>query len=383
MVSVLRYFDETRGWSLPAVIGANLTPISAPYVVSSSDNGTTLGLNNNAFFSLTFPDPSGFSGNFNVTVANLDGFASGRAKTIILTNGDTFFLYPGQSIIVYLQNGAWQTIGRGRFKITNAKTLNVDSSGSDSNDGFTTGSANAKATVQGAFYQIANDFDYFSSVSNIPLITVLLATNDVTGVHFGPEGLVGAVAGGAITLDGGGHSISNGADTDAAMHMFFGAVLYIQNLTIIPGINNGGLILEKGAKAFLKTGNTFGPSASGAGGGAQIVIMDSGALEVDTNYSISGGAGIHMWCHHNGTLRIPAAMTITFTANAAFTWFTIAQAGGVSDFTNATINLNTFTVTGKRWEADNLGLVVSNTGLPDTYFPGTVNGTTSGGGQGV
>jgi hypothetical protein len=40
-------------------------------------------------------------------------------------------------------------------------------------------------------------------------------------------------------------------------------------------------------------------------------------------------------------------------------------------------------VTGKRWEADNLGLVVSATGTPNTFFPGNSNGSTSGGGQGV
>lgn len=356
-------------------------PKIGAYTVTAIDDDTTLALGGSAFYTVTLGPASSYDPAFVITILNED---TARAKTVAPDSVTSFLLYPGQSVQIFNQNSKWYVLGRSRWKVTAAKTINVDfGAGNDANDGFATGAGNAKKTVQAAFYQIANEFDYFSSVSSTPLVTILMAANDTQGVHFGPEGLVGAVAGGSITLDGGGHSISCAADTDAAMHMFFGAVLYIQNLTIIPGTSNGGLLLEKGAKAFLKASNVFGASPGGAGGGAQVVIMDSGALEVDANYGISGSAGIHMWCHHNGTLRIPAAVTISITANIAFVWFTIAQTGGVADFTNATISLGAFTVTGKRWEADNLGLVVSNTGAPNTFFPGNANGTTSGGGQGV
>lgn len=350
------------------------------YAVLNVDKGTTLALGGSAFYTLIFSAASGYDANFLVTVVNED---TARAKRITLTSGDSFLLWPGQSILVLSQNNLWRTVGRSRWKLPNSITVYVNASfGDDTNDGLAP-LAGALATVQAALYQVTNNFDYLSSTTLDSIVTIQMQANDTTGVHFGTHGLTGAASGGDITLDGGGFSISCTGDTDDAMHLFFGAILYLQNITIIPGTNHGGLNLDKGATAFLKSGCAFGASAAGSSGPAQLQVQAFSSLEVDASYSINGSSGYHIYVHDGGQVSMPGAPTITFTSNAAFANVVIATNCGIANFSGASFALGGHTITGKRWEADNLSLIVSNTGVPDTFFPGSINGSTSGGGQGV
>jgi hypothetical protein len=349
---------------------------SGAYAALNADKGKTIALGGNGFYALTFNAASGYDADFMVTVLNED---AGRAKSIALTGGATFYLWPGQSILVFNQNNVWQTLGRGRWKLPASQTVYVNASlGNDANDGLATGTS-AMQTVQAALYLVTNNFDFLSNKAVDSIIIIQMQTNDTTGVHFGTHGLVGAVSGGDITLDGGGFSISNAGDTDSALHFFFGTVLYLQNLTIVPGTNHAGLQAEMGAKVFLKAGIVFAASPSGSSGAAHMQIQTAASVEVDVNYSISGSAGFHVFAKDGGSFVTPGAPTISVMTNIAVAIGAIATNGGILDFIGASYN----TVTGKRWEADNLGLVVSATGTPNTFFPGNSNGSTSGGGQGV
>lgn len=349
---------------------------TANYTVGNNDKGATIALGGSAFYTLTFNAAGAYDANFSILVVNED---TARAKTVAINGFNPFFLYPRQSILVFNQNGAWQVLGRSRWKIALNTTIYCNqSTGNDANDGLAVGSP--KASVQAALYQITNDFDYLSGIGTTPVVTVLMGANDTTGVHFGPQGLVGGVSGGDITIDGGGFSISCAADTDDAFHLFFGAIVYLKNITIIPGTSHGGLSLERGAKAFIFAGCTFGPSAAGSSGGAQIALSDGGSLEIDASYTISGSAGFHIWAHHGSVVRIPSAIAISFSADASFVYFALAQKNSTLDFcTGSTVNLNAHTVSGTKYVAQDCSTITSGSGVPSTWFPGNIVGTQSNG----
>jgi hypothetical protein len=358
---------------LPGVVSGTGLVKTGPYTVANADKSKIIELDGATFYTLTLSAASGYDADFIITVANTD---TTRAKTIAPAGLTSFLLFPGQSCIVFNASGTWMILGPGRWKPPPNLTLNVNSSvGNDANDGLATGSGNALATAQAALDMIANSFDFSCSPSFTTTITVLLGANDTTGLHWGPHDLVGSISGGGITLDGGGFSMS--ATGDAAIHLFFGAVMYIQNITLNNNAGAAALTLEHCSKAFIKSGVTF----AGGAAGSHMQVMSNSSLEIDNNYSFNGNAGAHILAQDGGLVRCFA--TATATANATFTWTVIASNGAIIDFTNGAFSIGAFTITARRWEADNLGLVVSATGAPNTFFPGSSNGTTSGGGQGV
>lgn len=365
-----------------AGIPANtLNTQTANYTIATTDCGKTIqaGTGSTGFFAITVPAVAGFATNCTVTVTNGDtGRAKGLAGTV--AGCAISFLYPGQSATISIVNGAWvNTVCPGRWKIPSAVTIQVNSSnGNDANDGLATGAGNAKATVQAALNQALNDFDYTVTNSISSLVTIQMGANDTTGVHFGPHSLVGAGSGGSLTLNGGGFSLSNAGNTDDALHLFFGTTMYLTNITLTGNAAHSLISLEHGASIFVMSGVTF----AGTTGGSHMVVRDSGSsLEIDNNYTISGSTGFHAFCTDGGSIRTPTAITATISASITVTSFVIATNTGICDFTNTTFSVGANTVTGKRCEADGLGLAQSGTGTPNTAFPGNANCTTSVGGQ--
>lgn len=363
-----------------AAISNTVSTVNADYTVQNSDKGKTLALGGATFNTITLGAAAGYISTFMVVLSNTDT----RAKKIVLTGGDTFRLWPGQSVLLVNVNNVWQAIGRSRYKLpTGVTTIYVNSIvGDDNSDGLSPGAAtgghpNAMATVQAAFYRAANEFDW-QAYPGISSVVVTMGANDTTGLHWGPQGLVGGISGNNLVLDGGGNVIS--CVTDSAIHLFFGAMLYIQNLIMTNSANHGALQMEHGAKCIMKAGNGF----AGGGAGSHIGVDSNSSLEIDNDYFTSGNAGYLAIASNGGLIRFAVPGTnISMGSDATYTTAVIAIGGGICDFQNATFVLNGHTIIGKRWEADNLGLVVSGTGAPNTFFPGNANGTTSGGGQGV
>lgn len=362
---------------LPAGIAflATLNAKSANYTIQTSDCGKivqeTLGP-----WLVTLPAPAGFSEGCTVGVINGNALRAHR-----LTGFPAYtptFLYSGQLEAVKIVNGAWAVVLQpGRFKVTTSTTIFVNqSSGSDTlNDGLDVTAP--KQTAQQCLYTISNDLDFFTNVASIPLVTCKLGANDTTGVHFGPQGLSGAAAGGASTLDGNGFSIANSGDTDDAIHLFFGAVLYITNLTIIAGPNNhSGLSLEHGANAFIKANDVFTGTTQNTN---HIIVRDGAAVELDNNYSISGPAFAHAFCTNGGTIRAPAAITASVTTNINVVDTILATAGGVCDFSNVTFG-GAGSVTGQRFQANN-AIILSKSSTPQTSIPGSAAGTAANAGS--
>lgn len=197
--------------SLGSITNSRLAKTSN-YTVQNVDKRFTIALGGNSFYNLTFNAASGYDADFMVLVLNEDlpppnstniflwvstfaystnnlviGFnghqykalssttgndpttdggvhwqdlgAQGRAKSIVLTGGTTFKLYPGQSILVFNQNNVWETLGRSRWQVPVDTSFYIDPLGSNSNDGMapTTG---AFLTLQGAYDAINPDIDF-------------------------------------------------------------------------------------------------------------------------------------------------------------------------------------------------------------------------------
>lgn len=373
--------SDIRDWA-QRIWANNRVAVGASRSVTAADNTVTLALTTPGT-TLTFPAPASVAtgGSFVCAVVNE------HATRPMLINANAippFWLYPRDAlggagaVMVVANNGAWYVIGRQRYKMPNGGglTYHVDSVlGNDANDGLASGVGAAMQTTNAAAYRIANDLDFNAGAGTA---TIQMHNNDTAGFHWGPHGLTGAASGGSLTIDGGGYSIS--AANDSSIHLFFNAILEIQNIAPVPGANHAGIFLEEGATLRVRAGVDFSLGTNAAGG-SYIQGLDNSSMEFDNDVTLGGQAGAFVFMSGGASCRFGA--NINLTGNFANTWFAIATNHGRVDFSGATINLNGHTVTGKRFEADNLGLIVSRTGTPSTEFPGSIAGTTSGGGQAV
>jgi hypothetical protein len=352
------------------------------YSVVNADKGFTLALGGSAFYTLTFNVASGYDSNFQVIVVNEDTV---RGKTLAINGLSNFILYPGQSVIVFNQNNSWKVLGKSRYKVTGG-TFNMFTdftNGNDVNDGLASGAGNAKKTVQGALDALANDFDFtgYSGISGEPsgptlvVINMAASTTDTAGVHFTGQGIVGAVGGAAIKIQGASGSIMSTTSADA---MFFAGPCIVQlaGIKLQTTTSGSSLNVDLGAQVYLLTGMDFGACA-----GSHIAVNNGAKVYILNNYTVSGNATTaHNLAQNPGSLITGAGITVTVSTNVttAF-WALITNLAGLVE-TTFTFSLGAFSVTAKRYEADNLGLISTNGGGAN-YFPGNVAGTTSGGGQ--
>lgn len=160
----------------PAVVSSKTTA----YTLVNADRGKTIALGGSASYALTVGAVGGFDATFRTTIKNTD---SARAKSMAINGITTFWLWPGQSIDLYIAGGAWQVDGApARWATQNAGvTFYVNHSvGSNSNDGLAAGAGNALATIQEAIYRIER---YIDCAGNGPTIQVADGTfteDDVT-----------------------------------------------------------------------------------------------------------------------------------------------------------------------------------------------------------
>ena len=348
---------------------------SAAYTILNSNKGQTIALGGSAFYALTFAAASGYDANFTVFVVNED---TARAKKIILSGGETFRLYPGQSIIVLNSNNVWHTVGRCRWRHPGGD-LNVYSdygAGNDNNDGLAAGAGNAFKSVAGALAQIFNDVDFNGTGANTRLIVNMADnTTDLDGIHFSAHSYVGAQGGAAIKIQGGTASAITATGTDA-IGIFCNMQVQIANLTLATVTSGACINADRGAVVEIVGPVTFGVSA-----GAHMTANRGARIYRFNDYTISSNATAHMVCQGNGASITGGTITVTLTQNVAIATFALAVNQGSIICANDTYSLGGFINTGKRYQADNLSLILSATGGTANFFPGTSAGSTSGGSQ--
>jgi hypothetical protein len=339
--------------------------LSGTYSVLTTDIGLNLASGTSTFFQISFGTASAFPANFAVMVTNEDGFGGGgRARFI---NGVTvdgyggFFLWPGQSVIVYNSNNQWIAHGRKRFRPA-ASNINFwvnTVSGTDtygSTDGLGTG-ASAFASLGNALnLYILPEIDFGNAT-----VTLNFSGNSSAGFNLGTSALPVGSNAPNIIIDG-----SSTGVISAQISVYYGMAVQFQNLIF----NTTGLLTaQNGGTIFIGSGNVFGAMNTGYG---HLYALYGGKIFVNANYTINGGGAWHVVCGFAGTI-IYAGTTVTVSGSPTFASAVFQVQSG---YCNGPTTWSGGTPTGQRYNVSYNGV-----GFNASLVPGTIAGSTQNGGQ--
>ena len=269
--------------------------------------------------------------------------------------------------------GTWNTLGAGndtRTRLTGDQTFYISTTGSDSNDCLTSGTA--CATLNYVWNLIAETYDLAGYTA-----TIQLADGTYT------SGLTARipVLGGTVVIDGDSGTPSNvvlsitGGNCLVAVGP--GVTFQVQNLEMTTtGAGYGDISADRGAYILMGSGLIFGSVDSSSG--HHISAQGGGAVYIYHSYSIVGGGAFHYYTADGSLIRVASSVTATLTGTPAFG----------QDFASATeasqIVLPGITysgsATGTRYIA-NLNGVIDTGGGGSTFLPGNAAGSTATGGQ--
>jgi hypothetical protein len=362
------------------------TMVSGAFIIQPWQSGSLIGLAGNAFYTVTLGPVSAYPFGFSVTIANQN---NNRGKLIVPTGGASFILWPTQTCRVFVAaNGTWKVDKQNRWKLAGNRTLFVDAAlGSDSNDGLASGAGNAMQTLQGAIITLVQDqFDLWAF--GAPQVTIQLADGTYTGgVHY-PGITTGGSGNASILIKGNtttpGNVIVQGDGAGNPPFAFFdGAVCELQGMQLQDSV---GACLTAASNALIRFEGQMIFGACGAGQ-PHMQLQQGARVFVDAGYTIngnaSGGAGYHLIIFEDAGF-LAQNQAITIGANLSFNTFILAQRKAGVNLGGASFpgfaSPATFTVTGKRWQSDDLSMISMFGGLPNTVIPGNANGTSSNGG---
>ena len=262
---------------------------------------------------------------------------------------------------VAIEEATFGGAGAGRELLTANRTYFVNgATGDDGNDGLSSGAA--FATIQKALDTVGGlDLGVFA-------VTIQVA-NGTYSENLNLPVLSGA---GSATLRGDTTTPSNVtiSGTSPTVHLS-GATRWTLEGFKITASGAQGILLEFGA------GLTIANLEFGAVGVYHMRAQFASAVVFSGNYSISGGAGVHMWASESSTLFVSQAITVTLSGTPAFST-AFAQCQRVSSmqaFSNVTYS---GAATGKRFNVEQNAVFVG-TGSA-TFLPGDAAGTTATGG---
>lgn len=357
----------------------NEVAIAGTSNITNAYKGQTIGLSG-AFYTVTLAAVAGYDANYQVKFSNK---STTRGKEIVVTGAPydtTFILWPLQTCIVYNSNGAWQIDGPGRWVIPSnlGGTINMymDSTlGADTNDGLAAGAGGALLTLDGAAFTVClTQWD----LSNSHVVCNLADGTYVKGLHL-PGPFIGASGGDNFRFKG--NTVSPGnvlisTTGEDCFGTFYDVHIVLQGMKLTcTGANC--ITAERGSEIRL-----FGSVIFGDAAGAQICAQNGGRVFIDGNYSIAAGTcNFHILSVSGGLVIATNTWTITWIGNTAYV-LAVAYCSTQSliSMSNSTITLGVFNNVGTRYTA--LGVSFLNTGSGNAnYFPGTIAGSVSLGGQ--
>ena len=271
----------------------------------------------------------------------------------------------------------------GRIVLTGNLNLYVATTGSDSNNGLTSGAP--FLTLQKAWNFIMMNYDLAGYK-----VTVNVANGSYTGGVYALGVPVGAIGGidnnpaqptPAVQFLGNTGSPSSVSITVTNTNCFFvgsGAQISIAGFTLSASgasgdYNQSGCALYTFANGGIQFTNIiFGTCTS-----AHILSTTGSTIEsLGSAYTISGGASLHVYATVNGYVTTNDS-TITLTGTPAFsTAFAGAQQCGILNASSMTFSGS---ATGSYYSVTKNGVI--STGGGSSYFPGNSAGTASTGGQ--
>lgn len=268
-----------------------------------------------------------------------------------------------------------------REKLTGPYTVFVSLAGSDSSGDGSAG--NPFLTLQHAWNFVIGSFDFSGQT-----VTIQLTDGTYNAGLVAAGAAIGGTATASVIITGNASNSANvvisvtGADGIVASN---GAGVIVQNLTVRSTAvgSSGGAALAATWGGFLGFRNViFGASTF-----YHVFATQGGNIQAINNYSITGGAEVHMsilggaFGQMSATGGGAVAVVITLTGNPNF------SVGFVQASSNGTIYapLCNFvgTATGPRYQAVAGGVIDTegaNNGNPANYFPGSAVGTLVNGG---
>jgi hypothetical protein len=329
-------------------------------------------LGGGAFYAARVPRASDFPQGCTIAITNTD-IAACKGKSIFVAGFfDHFVLWPGQSIELTGIDGVWiKTIDPGRWRQNcgeNPLVINTDSTkGTDQkgdSDGLGTG-AEAFKSVQFAIQHVLTDFDFAGMPQTRVKILMAPGSTDSTRIHYAPHASNPGSQGGAVlTIDG------NGGYLTAQSDFLFNAIVQIRNVTFSNASGNC-LNVQQQAYVLLDDLITFGTCS-----GSQINVGLNGQVEFFNNLTISGGGGFFA-TNSGGIIYTASAITAAVSNDITYTnGVVVGQFPGWTHLSQITWALGVNTVTGKKYDIGSNHVLTGS-----AKIPGTVDGTTSTGGQ--
>jgi hypothetical protein len=357
--------------NLPAGVDTNVLAggavITSAPTVDSTFCGKTAALGGNAQFAFTVGAASGFTANCVLTVANVDGWASGRGKQLSISGitPSSNILYPTQGSKFRNINNVW--VQDPAYQMVQAplnQKLFLDPAGSDTNDCLATGTSNACATlghvVMGVIWgQLLGTGG--SATGGNATFDVRLATNSscvpttgvncYSGLHW--SGALKQVEGNnSITVECDGGSATNCTIADNTGNCAIGAFnaadfLEIKNVTLAGGSgNNCDIEAAFGAHIRVEGGVVLNPTGSSSV--AQLQADNYGLIVVEggtTTTIAAGTSGYLAFASSSGSIYMDAA-TFSFSGNVTYGQQTLSAVQvGIVNATSVVWTLNAHTIT--------------------------------------
>lgn len=353
-------------------------PITSNYTVLTTDDGYSLRIGGGTCYTLTFGTPSGYvDGHYN-WITNLD---TNSCKFVTLVGGsgfeNTIRLWPHQKLFVEKTIDKWSWFKAPRYQLwDNSLVLACDAN--FGNDAGGDGLSVPFLTPDYALKTINAELDLY--YYGAPQVTIQL--NDAVntpyqGIH-NPGCPVGKAGNASILMQGNASDptktqIGPRSGGGGPLAMFDNSLLQLKNLMLTPQ-GNTSISMASGAQCWLMGGIIFGDAGST---GADMSLADNSILFVDGNYSKTGNMTFHVQTL-NGARFIPKInCSVNILSNCTYNTFVYAQQGSEQNWEPITIsNPSHYTMTGNKWYMDTNAGLLTNGVNRDSYFPGSVNGST-------
>jgi Pectate lyase superfamily protein len=342
---------------------------TANYTVSNADKGATISASGTPW-TLTFSAASGYDADFAVSVVNQ---STTRGLLIAASGLASFFLYPGQSALVFNDGGTWAVLRRDRWTLTANLTVYVRSDGNDGNDGLGDNSG-------GAFLTVQKGLDFVCSLDcNVWNATVQVRAGTYTATNVPVASLKRVLGSGTYLLTGDTTTPAN-VILNATNPLFLGggsgsvqcnqAEWNISGFKILATTAGHAINCINGAHLTVTGAMDFGALPAFY---THLLCQQQAVLEIgNVSYTISGVGYTHIVVNTGGIV-FGGGGTITFTG--AFSWgngFVNTQHGAILSHSGTTFSGPA--QTGKRYQSDS-NSVIETFGSGANYFPGSVAGT--------
>jgi hypothetical protein len=303
---------------------------------------------------------------------NVNGFRSDGTALLpgdYVGGGRTLWAYKSTGPALYLLNPMTWVSQPSPTKISTNLTLYVSTTGSDSNNGLTSGTA--FATLQHAWNVLSGNYNLNGYTG-----TIQLANGTYTAGLSASQMPVG-VQGGQVSIVGNAGTPSSVIInvTGITSFVFIGAInIFLNGMTIEETTSGSGISATNGAYVSFEN-IVFGQAPSGS----QLFASSGGSIVAVGPYTISGSAASHYSAVSSGS--ITAAVAITVTGTPAFTNFAaVSENANLTLYVGSTLVSFSGSATGSRYSVSGNGAIYSNGGSA-SLLPGSTGGSTGSGGQ--